>query len=100
MKCKEELSGFNKTLFVCQCEDIHHQMVISFDDDPLFNDTIWIEIHLADIGFWKRLKYGIFYIFGQKSKLGHGAFAEILLDKEKTKNLIDTLTNHNSRMKS
>jgi hypothetical protein len=100
MKYKEESLGFTKTLFVCQCEDVHHQMVISFDDDPMFNDTIWVEIHLTDIGFWRRLKYGISYIFGQRSKIGHGAFAEILLNKQKTKSLIDKLTDHYSKIKS
>lgn len=84
----------SNTLFVCQCGDVSHQMIISFDSDPLINDSIWFHIHLSDVGFWKRLKYSIKYIFGAKSKYGDGAFAEILFDKSKTKELIDTLIKH------
>jgi hypothetical protein len=84
----------SNTLFVCQCGDISHQLVVSFDSDPDFRDHIWFQIHLADVGFFKRLKYGIQYIFGKKSMYGDGAFAEVLFGKQQTKQLIDTLTQH------
>ena len=88
----------NNTLFVCDCNDVHHQMIVSFDPDPMFNDSIWFQIHLSDGNFITRLRYAIRYIFGQKSKYGNGAFSEILLNKEKTKKLIDLLNKHYGTM--
>jgi hypothetical protein len=83
-----------KTLFVCDCGDVSHQMIISFDDDPDFNDTIFLEIHLTDIGFWRRLKYSIQYLLGKKSRYNGGGFSEVLLNKEKTALLIEALQKH------
>lgn len=99
MKYKEEIQSSTRTLFVCQCGDIHHQMVITFDDDPLFNDALFFEIHLSDTGFWKRLKYGILYILGRKSRFGYGAFSEVMLSKNETQRLIDILKSHSLKMK-
>ena len=84
----------DNTLFICQCGDVEHQMVISYDSDPIFNDSIWVQIHLSDVGLLNRIKYAIMYILGKKSRYGNGAFSEILLDKPKTKQLIDILTKH------
>lgn len=88
----------NNSLFVCQCGEIDHQLVISFDSDPDFNDSIWFHVHLSDMGLWNRLKYGFLYILGKKSRYNCGAFAEILLDKIKTKELIDILSKHYEEM--
>ena len=84
------------TLFVCDCEDVDHQFVVSFDSDCYFNDQIIFHVHLQEIGFWKRLLYALRYIFGKKSK--YGSFGEILLDKEKVCDLTDVLTKHYLRM--
>lgn len=84
----------NNTLFVCQCGEIDHQIVLSFDPDPDFNDTIWFHVHLSDMGLWNRLKYAFLYVLGKKSRYNAGAFAEVLLTKQKTKELIDTLIKH------
>lgn len=81
-------------LFICQCGDISHQLVISYDSDPMLNDSIWFQIHLADTGVLNRIKYAIMYIFGKRSRYGCGAFSEVLFDKSKTKELIDTLIKH------
>lgn len=86
------------TLFVCQCCDIHHQLVLSYDSDPEFNDSIIVHVHLSDVGFFKRLKYAVGYLFGQKSKFCYGAFSEVLLDKSTTKKLIDKLQEHYKTM--
>lgn len=86
-------------LFVCDCEDVSHQMIISFDEDPSFNDFLFLQIHLSDIGIWKRLLYSIKYIMGKRSRFNSGAWAEILLDKEKTAKLIQTLQNYYEVMK-
>lgn len=73
-----------RTLVVCNCSSIEHQMVInSFEDEP---DQLYIEMHLTKHSFWKRLKYGIRYIFGYQCK--YGAFEEIIIDKDR---LIESL---------
>jgi hypothetical protein len=92
------MSVESNTLFVCQCGDVHHQLVISFDPDPSFNDCIWFQIHLSSFSFFGRLKYAIAYLFGQKSDCGAGAFAEILVNKKETTRLIEVLKTHCERM--
>jgi hypothetical protein len=39
------------------------------------------------------------YVLGKKSRYNNGAFGEILFDKSKTKELIETLTKHYEVMK-
>lgn len=84
----------NNTLFVCQCGEIDHQLVVSFDPDPDFNDSIWFHVHLSDMPLLSRIKYAILYVLGKKSRYNAGAFAEVLFTKQETKKLIDTLTKH------
>lgn len=88
------------TLFLCECGDVHHQFIVSFfdDDDPQYNDTIYFQVHLSDLGFWRRLKYAFLYLLGNKSKCSHGAFSEVLLNKEETAKLIEVLQKHYDRM--
>jgi len=45
-----------------------------------------------------RIKYAFMYILGKRSKYGCGAFAEVLFDKSKTKELIDVLIKHYDTM--
>ena len=82
------------TLFVCDCQDLSHQVIISFDSDPHFNDEIFVSVHLSDVGFWKRVWYSLNYIIGKRSKFNGGAWAEVLLNKQKTAKLIQTLQTH------
>jgi hypothetical protein len=72
-------------------------MVVSFDPDPDFNTEIWLQVHLTPMPLWQRLKYAVLYVLGHKTN--YGSFAEVLLNKEKTKTLIDTLTKHYEVMK-
>jgi len=62
-----------RTLFTCRCYSIEHSFVVSADDEDLF-----IEVHLAALPFWARVKHAINYVIGRKSKWGD--FEEILLD--------------------
>ena len=79
-----------RELFVCACGDVEHQFVISkFEDEPQF----YIEMHLSDASFFRRLMIGLEYIFGKKSK--YGAFEEIILhpeDIERLRKVIDKET--------
>jgi hypothetical protein len=88
----------SNTLFICQCGEIDHQLVVSFDSDPDFRDSIWFHVHLSDMGIWNRIKYAFLYVLGKKSRYGCGAFAEVLFDKQNTKKLIDTLVVHYNSM--
>lgn len=61
-----------RTLFTCACSNIEHSFVVTSDEDYVF-----IEIHLAGLPFWSRLKNAIRYVLGKKSKWGD--FEEVLL---------------------
>ncbi len=82
------------TLFVCECGDVEHQLIVSFDPEEGFNDTIFFQIHLGNVGFLNRIKYAIKYILGKKSRYNSGAFSEVLLNKEQTARLIEVLQKH------
>lgn len=84
------------TLFVCECHDMQHQFVVSHDSDPGWNEWIYVHVHLTQKSFWKRLKYGIAYVFGRRSCFG--AFDEVMLDKAASERLRDALTKHINTM--
>ena len=73
-----------RELFVCRCFSIEHSFVVSAEDEDLF-----IEVHLASVPFWKRLKNAARYILGRKSKWGD--YEEILLSPETALDLGDKL---------
>jgi len=83
-----------RELFVCECEDVNHQFIITYFDDDVFNNEICIEIHLSDVGLWNRIKYAFQYLLGKRSRYSSGAFGEVLLNKEDTAKLIGTLQNY------
>ena len=71
----------------CECETVNHILRFTHDDNPSWPE-IFVDVHLNQhYGFFKRLWYGIKYIFGFKSK--YGQFEEVLLGKEKVKELRD-----------
>lgn len=55
-------------LLLCDCSSTEHQ--ITFDLDPE-NASIYCHIHLVKRPFFKRIKYGLKYIFGYNCRLGH-----------------------------
>lgn len=64
-------------IIICACGLPEHQMVfrtIEGDED------VCVVYHLCKLSFWKRLKYGVKYIFGYTSK--YGAFDEMIFTKE------------------
>lgn len=57
-------------LFICRCEDVQHQFVIStvdFDERP----EVYLNVFLYPAGLLKRLVYGVKYIFGHRTVFGH-----------------------------
>lgn len=76
-------------LIVCDCYSPDHQLIIRYDKE---DDEAYIHYHLVNRSFWSRVKYGIKYIFGYKSR--YGAFDEVVLGRqhaEKFKKLAEFL---------
>lgn len=71
-------------LLICECHSTDHQYIFLYDDDKDSNGhvdrTVYIHTHLNTFGFWKRLKYGIMYIFGYKSR--YGDYDEFIINPE------------------
>lgn len=84
----------SEQFFICQCGSLEHFMVVSYE--PTVSDFVYVSIHLSPLPFLKRLKLGLLYILGRRSKYGN--FEEIVLDKEKLKKVIDNLSNSYSYM--
>lgn len=62
----------------CACSHPEHRLVVSWfptDLDP--EKEVYVSIHLSKVSFWKRLVYGVKYIFGRQC--GYGAFQEAVL---------------------
>ena len=76
--------GVKRTLLVCDCEDVRHQIIIEqFIEDN--NNDIYATIHLAPYSFFKRLWNGLRYIFGYRCDFGD--FEEFIFKKEHIKAL-------------
>ena len=76
-------------VILCECNAVEHQIIITHDKE---DGHVYINIHLNNYGFLKRLIKGIKYIFGIKSK--HGHFEEIILSKahvQKIEKILNTL---------
>jgi len=72
---------------VCECNSTEHIVIFQVVDG--YEDEIDVEIHLTPRPFFERIWYGLKYIFGYRCKFGD--FDEILLDKNKLKELLKSL---------
>jgi hypothetical protein len=63
---------------------MQHSFVVSADEEDVF-----VEVHLAPLPFWKRVRNAVRYVFGGRSK--YGDFEEILLDPSDALVLGDSL---------
>jgi hypothetical protein len=86
----------NTEILICDCHSTDHQIVIIFSEDEFDNGQkypmCYLHVHLNKRPFWERVKYGIKYIFGYKSK--YGAFDEFIFNPEdayKLENLVEYL---------
>jgi hypothetical protein len=74
-------------LLICSCYSSEHQMIVHLQESgDLYPPEAFVHVHLVRRSFWYRLKYGIKYIFGYKSK--YGAWDEFILDKTHVKSLL------------
>lgn len=88
-----------QSILICSCNSTEHQMVIYKTTDPLYGPEAYVHVHLIKRSFWYRLKYGIKYIFGYKSK--YGAWDEFILNPghiDQLQNVVDHLNNETQRI--
>lgn len=81
--------------YVCQCHSLEHFFVISYDQT--WNDSVFVNVYLSHLPFFKRFILGIKYIFGYKSRYGN--YEEILLDKTQVNDLIQRLQIYSKTMR-
>ena len=58
-------------LFVCDCSDVSHNIIFQIWEWPDEPADLSVHVNLTLYpSFWKRIKLGIRYIFGYKSRFG------------------------------
>lgn len=71
-------------VLVCECFSPDHQYLFTVSEDDAIGggkeNIGYIHPHLVKKSFWYRLKYGIKYIFGRRSR--YGAWDEVIITKE------------------
>ena len=80
-------------IILCECHSIEHQIIFSWFEDE--NDVVYMHTNLINRSFWRRLKYGIKYIFGYKSRFG--SFDEIIIEKKHSKHFKDIYEHLNKK---
>ena len=80
-------------LFLCECGDTSDQVIMQwFDDQDDEYPNVYVSFFLRKKPLWERIKLGIQYIFGKRSK--YGEFGEVILkpeDYEKMQKVTDFL---------
>ena len=76
---------WEKDILLCECNSDEHQIIIHYNEEEFENgqryNVCYAHIHLTTYKFfWKRLIYGIKYVFGYKSK--YGAWDEFMFNPE------------------
>lgn len=64
-------------ILICDCSSAEHQMVLRYNDDKDLGRMVFVEIHLVNKRWYKRLWAGLKYIFGYKCCYGN--FEEMIL---------------------
>lgn len=77
------------TLLIDDCHSPEHQIILNTFPEDEEDNSVYLQIHLVELPFWKRLIRGVRYIFGYKCKYGH--FDEMLFDKTEFKQTISEL---------
>lgn len=95
---KLNIFKMEKELLICECNSTEHQIILLYDEDEDKDGnvipTCYAHIHLTKKTFWRRIIYGIKYIFGHQSR--YGAFDEFIFnpkDAPKLQELVDYLKN-------
>jgi len=84
--------AFKEEIVICECGSVEHQIIFTYDEDEYDDKEVYALIHLNKKPFWKRVSYGLKYIFGRQSN--YGAFDEFIFnpkDVNKLQSLVDYL---------
>ena len=65
----------------CDCQDFDHLLRIAYFDDKDIHNELYIEVHLRQKSFLKRLWLGLKYVFGFRSSFGD--FDEFVMTRKK-----------------
>jgi len=68
-------------VIICDCHTDEHQIIFKYDTEDKGWENVFISYHLQNHNFWDRLKYGIKYIFGYRSR--YGGWGELILSTDK-----------------
>ena len=79
-------------LFICSCNNVEHQLIISYFDDEKYPE-VYCSVHLnPERNIFKRTWNAIKYVFGHRSK--YGDFDEFIFkseDADKLQTIVDYL---------
>lgn len=70
----------HRETFICQYNSVEHQFSFVWYEYDDCESEVYMEVHLAPLSWWNRLKNGIKYIFGHRSI--YGDFDEVIFKKE------------------
>jgi hypothetical protein len=87
------MEPMNEELLLCQCGNPAHQLILFYDDTP-HDPAVYVSVHLSqNRNFFKRLLYGLRYIFFNR-RSAYGDFDEVILrpeDADKLQRAVDCL---------
>lgn len=79
--------ALTQEVFVCDCNTVEHQFVITYDNDPT-DDFLYIEPRLNHyLPFYKRILQAIQYVFNRAD----GSYDTIVLRKNDMQRLVDVV---------
>lgn len=76
-------------ILLCECHSTDHQIIMNHDKE---DNIVYCHIHLSSRPFFKRVWFGLKYIFGYKCRYGHwDEFIFKIKDADKMQKVADTL---------
>lgn len=77
---KENQTEKVNELFICECSDVRHQIIMSYYGDEEFRE-VFCSIHLIpERNLLKRIRNAVMYIFGYRC--AYGDFEEFIFNPE------------------
>jgi len=63
-------------ILICDCSNAEHQLIFRSNEEDL---EVYASVHLTPQPLLKRIKHGVKYIFGHRSR--YGDFQEVILSQ-------------------
>jgi len=83
------MKPIERIIFICECHSLEHQVSFWWNDE---DEILYMEPYLTSHRtFFKRLWYGLKYVFSYKSR--YGAFDEFIFKEKDLLKLRDQLNN-------